>query len=304
MNTNTLMLKILFACLLTMSVILPLQTFAAETEIPKKSEAKSEVSNSVQSEVNKKTAEVTAAKQKELLTEAQAAITETEKALQALKVNKPKEALEALSVATGKLEIVIARNPKLMLAPVSMEVVTLDLLSNRETVKAVTKQAKDFLSDGEIQKARPLLAGLASEIQIRTANIPLETYPAAIKHVTPLIDAGKIDEAKAELQGLLSTLVVTTDVVQLPKLRAEQMLKDAQMLAEKKDRSNDDNDRLSKNIQAAREQLELGEVLGYGNKKEYKPIYQQLDEISKKTTGGKTGLGWFDKVKKQISDLS
>ena len=178
-------LKSLSTTLLIVGVMLPSQIFAVESALPKKPEAQTPVSKSVQSEVNKKTADATSEKQKQVLADAQTAISETEKALQALKDNKTKEALDALSVATGKLEIVIARNPKLVLAPVSTEVVTLDLLSNRDTVKAVLKQTKDYLSDCEIQKARPLLAGLASEIQIRTANIPLETYPAAIKGVTP-----------------------------------------------------------------------------------------------------------------------
>lgn len=125
-----------------------------------------------------------------------------------------------------------------------------------------------------------------------------------LRELRHLIDGGKIDEAKTELQALLNTVVVTTEVIQLPKLRAEQMLKVAQTLAEKKDRTNDDNDKLAKNIQGAREQLELGEMLGYGTKKDYKPIYEQLDEISKKSAGGKNGIGWFEKIRKQLSDLN
>ena len=155
-------------------------------------------------------------------------------ALQDLKDKKNKEALDALANATGKLELVLARNPKLDLAPVNTQVVILDVLSNRDTVKAVHNEAKMCLSDNDIQKARPLISSLASEIQYRTHHLPLATYPAAIKAIVPLIDAGKIDEAKAELQATLNTLVVTTQVVPLPKLRAEEMLKEAQSLAEKK----------------------------------------------------------------------
>ena len=32
-------------------------------------------------------------------------------------------------------------------------------------------------------------------------------------------------------------------------------------------------------------------------------MYKQLDEIEKKSAGGKSGVGWFDKIKKQLSDL-
>jgi hypothetical protein len=286
-----------------MGVMLSGQSFAAESALPKKSEAQPQASQSVQREVNRKTADAAAEKYKQLLVDAKTAIDETEKALQALNRNRTKEALDALAVATGKLQLVLARNPKLSLAPVHTEVVTQDLLANRDTVKVVLKEAKESLSNGEIQKVRPLIANLASEIQFRTTNIPLETYPSAIKAITPLIDAGKIDEAKAELQATLNTLVVTTEVLPLPKLRTEQLLKEAQSLAEKKDRSKEENDKITKYIQGAREQLEMAELLGYGTKKDYKAMYEQLDELVKKTSDGKSGTGWFDKIKKQLSEL-
>ena len=54
---------------------------------------------------------------------------------------------------------------------------------------------------------------------------------------------------------------------------------------------------------AARKQLQVAELLGYGAKKSFKPMYEQLDEIEKKSTGGKSGKGWFDKLKQQVSDL-
>ena len=181
--------------------------------------------------------------------------------------DKKEEALKSLALATGRLELILARDPKLALAPVSLEVQTIDILSRPDTVKAAVKQAKEYLDDGELQKARPLIATLASEINFHTTNIPLGTYPAAIKAVTPLIDAGKIDEAKAGLRAALNTLVITSEVVPLPKLRAELLLKEALTLAEKKARSKEENDRLTRYLKASREQLHLAEILGYAKKK-------------------------------------
>ena len=143
-----------------------------------------------------------------------------------------------------------------------------------------------------------------SEIQYRTHHIPLATFPAAIKAIAPLIDAGKIDEAKARLQAALNTLVVTTDeVVPLPKLRAEHLLKQAQGLAEKKDRSTEENDKLAKHLQAIREQLQMAELLAYGKKEDFNLMYEQIREIEKKSAGGKSGTEWFDKIKQQLSNL-
>lgn len=292
-----------FTVTLLAAGLISTQGFAADSALPKKPEVQPPTSQSVQPKVDKKTADAAAEKRKYLISDAQSAMTETRKALQALDEKKNGEAIDALAVATGKLELVLARNPQLALAPVETEVVTHDLLSNRDTVKAVIKEAKDNLDDDEIQKARLLLTDLASEIQLRTTNIPLATYPAAIKSITPLIDAGKTDEAKAKLQATLNTLVITTEAIPLPKLRAESLLKEAQTLAEKKDRSKEENDKLASQLNAAREQLQMAELLGYGKTKDYRLMYEQLEGIDKKSANGKSGMGWFDQIKKQLSDL-
>lgn len=212
--------------------------------------------------------------------------------------------MKALTEVTGKLDLIVARDPTLALTPVDMEVVTYDPLTNLDTIREVIQQAKVYLDDGKIQKARPLIARLASEIQFRTYHIPLATYPAAIKAIVPLIDAGKIEEAKAALQAALNTLVVTTDdVIPLPKVRAEHMLEQAKDLAEKKDRNTEEEKKLGNNLRAARDQLQLAELLGYGKQKDYKPMYEQISEIEKKSAGGKSGTGWFDTLRQNLSDL-
>lgn len=283
---------------------LALPSIAAESGLPAKPQVQSEATQSVQSKVDKQTVDAVTEKRKKLIADATTALAETHKALKALENKKNAEALKALAEVTGKLDLIVARDPKLAQAPLDVEVVTYDLLANLDTVKEIIKDAKAYLNDGEIQKARPLVANLASEIQYRTIHIPLASYPSAIKAIVPLIDAGKIDEAKAGLQAALNTLVVTTDnVTPLPKLRAEHLLKLAQELAEKKDRSKEENDKLAKHLQAAREQLQMAELLGYGKKKDYNSMYEQISEIETKSAGGKSGTGWFDKVKQQLADL-
>lgn len=276
---------------------------AAETPMPATPEKKSAKLKGAQSTVDKQCSDATAARRKKVLEEAKAAIAETEKALKALEEKKKDDALQSLALATGKLELILARAPALALAPLDVAVVTHDLLAKQETIKALIAEAKEKMNNGEIQHARKLLAGLASEIEYRTTSIPLATYPAAIKAITPLIDAGRMEDAKAGLRAALNTLVVTTEVVPLPKLRAEYLVKEAQRLAERKDRSSKDNDKLKKDLGEARNQLKLAELLGYGKKDAYQAIYQQIDQIEKKTSGGKSGKGWFGKIKALLSDL-
>jgi len=133
-------------------------------------------------------------------------------------------------------------------------------------------------------------------------NIPLATYPAAIKKAAKLIDEEKMDEAKKELQLALNTLVVTDTIIPLPVVAAEKSLNEAETLAEKGDRSKKENKRLAGLLKDARTELEFARVLGYGSKKDLKNLYKQLDQIEDKTKGGKSGTGFFDKIKGYLKD--
>ncbi|MEW7979156.1 MAG: YfdX family protein [Candidatus Sedimenticola endophacoides] len=301
---KTMKLKPLAAALLSLGLIASVPVFAEDTALPDEAQAQTEATESVQPQVDAQATNQAAEKRKKITADAVAAVAETKQALKLLDEKKTDEALAALERATGKLELILARAPDLALAPVDVEVVTYDLLANLDTVKAMIHDAENYLEDGEVQKARPLVANLASEIVFRTTSVPLATYPDAIKAVTPLIDDGKLDEAKADLQAALNTLVVTTDdVIPLPVLRAEKLLKNAEALAENEERTVKDNETLSDLLAEARNQLKMAELLGYGTKKSFKPMYEQLDMIEQKTAGGKGGKGWFDKIKQQLSDL-
>lgn len=265
--------------------------------------AQSPATKSVQAAVDKQSASKAAAKRQDVVKEAVVAIAETENALRALNAGKKDEALAALEKATGKLELVLARDPALALAPVDVEQVTFDLLADTKTIKALIYDAEKAIKDGEIQQARAIMMNLASEIVFRTTSIPLATYPDAIKAITPLIDAGKIDEAKQALRAALSTLVISEDIIPLPVLRADYMLAAAKTLSENMERSDEDNKLLERLLKSARVQLQLAEALGYGNKKLFKPLYKEIDEIERKTAGGKGGKGWFDSLEKKLDEL-
>lgn len=300
---RSLALKGLAAALLSVGLVSAAPSLASESSTPSQPQLQSGPSKAVQPQVDKQTAAAAAEKRKQLLTDAAAAIAETQQALKALEDKKVDVALKALADATGKLELIVARDPSLKLAPIGTQVVTFDVFADPETLKLAIADARKALSDGDVRRARPLVEALASETQIRTTNIPLVTYPASIKAITPLIDAGKIDEAKTQLQAALNTLVVTTEVIPLPKLRAENLLKDAQTLAEKKDRSKGDNDKLANQLKSVREQLQIAELLGYGKKGDFKPMYAQLDSIEKASLGGKSIAAWFAKIRQQVAEV-
>jgi hypothetical protein len=242
-------------------------------------------------------------KRKTLLADATGAIQDTQAALKDLDEGKTKEALAALERATGKLDIILARDPKLELAPAGVAVVTYDVQGGLDAVKKARQQAEDFIADGRLQEARRLLKNLASETVISVTNIPLATYPDAIKSAVKLIDENKKDEATRALQTALNTQVVTETVVPLPVVKAQDALKSAESLAEKKNRTKDDNDRLKASMDQARENLEFAQALGYGTKKDFEKMYAQLNEIRDETADNKFGTGWFAKIKASIEDF-
>jgi len=249
-----------------------------------------------------------------MLEEAHSALDETNAALQALDTGDSKTALDALERATGKLELLVARDPALALAPVDIDFVTHDLYATPDDIRIARSQAEDLLDDGQVQQARSILSGLASEIDIRVTNIPLATYPDAIKEVTPLIDDGKTEEAKEALNIALGTLVVTHNVISLPVLRARAALDEAQDLvktngsskgdqAKAESPSKQDQAKIQGLVDTAREQLEIAELLGYGNEKDYETYRKQIAELEGKIGENQETDSVFAKLRRSLDEF-
>lgn len=244
-----------------------------------------------------------AEKRKQITAEAVAAIRETQNALQALDEGKKGDALSALERATGKLELILARDPKLALAPMNVGAMTTSIIADASQVKKVRDEAARLLNNDQVQDARHLLEGLASETVINVSNIPLATYPGAIKQAVKLIDGGKETEAKAVLQTALNTLVITSLVIPLPVVEAQTLLLDAEKLSEKPNRTAEENTRLNALLAQARTRLEFAQTLGYGTSQDFANLYAQLDAIKNKTSESKSGTGFFDGIKSSLSAL-
>jgi hypothetical protein len=280
--------KAMLACLFGSLVILP-------------TVAMSETSATVKPDAQ--TQSQTEDKRKTLMADATSAIQETQAALKSLDDGDTKNALAALERATGKLDVILARDPALELAPAGVSVATYDVQGGIDAVNKVRKQAQSLMDAGQIQEARRLLKDLASETVISVANIPLATYPDAIKSAVKFIGQNKKDEAKRVLQAALNTQVVMDTIIPLPVVKAQDALKTAEGLAEKKSRTKEENDRLKASMDQARGQLEFAQALGYGTKKDFDKLYAQLTEIQDKTADNQFGAGWFAKIKASLTDF-
>jgi hypothetical protein len=238
-----------------------------------------------------------AAKRRTLVAEAVSALQETGTALELLAQGKSDDAIGALSRATGKLDIVLAADPRLALAPVDVRVATHDVIATPDAVKALRDRATVALAEGRLQDARRLITDLASEHVISVTSIPLATYPDAIKQAAALIHAGKPADAAATLEAALATLVIEDTIIPLPLARAEASLDLARPLAEKPQRTPAENDRLQGLLAAARMQIELAQALGYATKADLAALSDELKTIESKTRGKGAGKGLFDRIK-------
>lgn len=238
-----------------------------------------------------------------LFDEALAAIDETYIALEALDNDDVEGALEALARVTGQLEIILARDPELALAPVDTAVATYDLYADLPTIEAAVEEVQSLIDDNDLQAARVLLNTLVSETIIQTYYIPLETYPDAIVEAVALIDDGAVEAGRAVLNTALNTLVVEETIIPLPIVRAEFALEEAELLAENADRSEEEEQQLADLLILAREELEIAELLGYANETDYQPLYDQLREIESLTEGGQSGTGFFGAIGRLLSEL-
>jgi hypothetical protein len=280
--------KAMLACFLASLLLLPTVSVSADTGTAK-----------AEPQTQKETEE----KRKALMADATSAIQETQAALKTLDEGKTSQAIAALERATGKLDLILARDPKLELAPAGVSVTTYDVQGGLDAVKQVRKEAEDLIDAGRLQEARGLLKNLASETVISVSNIPLATYPDAIKRAVKLIDENKPDDAKRVLQAALNTQVVIDTIIPLPVVKSQEFLQTAETLAQKKDRTKDDNDRLKAALDHANEQLQFAQALGYGTKQDFDKLTRQLSEIRDKTADNQSGTGWFAKIKASLADL-
>ncbi len=274
--------------------VMSLPSYAADQKVTEKVEAQVEQDSQKQAEE----------KRRKITAEAMAALQETTNALKALDDGKTEDALASLEKATGKLEIVLAREPRLSFAPVAVSSSSQDIITSTDHANRMVDEAKDLLKDGKVQDARALLSTLASETAITVTSLPMATYPAALKQAAALIDDGKIEEAKTVLQVALNTLALDVTIIPIPVANAEALLAQAKVLAETKERTAEQNEQLAKLLDSAESEIKFAQALGYGEKKDFEDFYEEIGNIREKTSDGKSGTGFFKKITGYMTSMT
>jgi hypothetical protein len=233
---------------------------------------------------------------KNLDREAITAIEETSNAIKAIADNKTDEAVAAIERATGKINILTARNPAEALLPVSVEVDVIE--SAPLDISAIRKRAaaaEVAVINKDYPTARVYLDGLTSEIRLRTSHLPLATYPTALRDAARLLDEKKPKEASETLLTALHTLVIVDEVTPLPVAVARTAISEAQGTRNK------DKNKAQELLAVAKNELERAKELGYAGKDpEYASLNKSISDLEKQLKGNSdTGLAFsklIDKV--------
>lgn len=246
---------------------------------------------------------IVAEQEQQVVAEAQDVIEATQKALVAIEKNEPKNALAILQEASGELDVMLAKHPDLELVSADIDTSVVEFEGDADEAKKAIAAAENFLDDGNIQYARQILDELVSEARITTTSIPLKSYSSAIKQALAYLANGKSGEAAGTLYKALHTLDRTTEIIPLPVLHAELMLTEAAEIEHKQGLSKAQNRTEVLNlVDAAADQLKLAQLLGYGNKNDYKDLYAAIDDFKEAIFSEKSSAMWAS-VKQHLTAL-
>jgi hypothetical protein len=223
--------------------------------------------------------------------DAMAAINGTVKAIDAIAAGNTKEALRMIEQATGKVDVAIARNPKLARIPVRTEALILDAApADMGEIRRLADLAETAMLLEDYPGARSLLDALRSEIRIRTWYLPLVDFPTALRDAATLLDRDREVAGKA-LLAALRTLIASDRVMPIPLLLAQEAVDHAQMLSAK------DKVAAQEELDGARFALNRAKTLGYRRQDtEYETLKSQIETLGKQLRGSNNTASSFQKL--------
>lgn len=266
----------------------------AQTDLDKQPQT---AQQQVQPEVENQRRQIEEEGKKGLDQEAVAAINDTKKAIDAIAADKSDQALAAIEEATGKINILLARNPANAFVPVSLAVDVIDVAPHdTKLIRQVASDASAAVGAKDYPSARVLLYSLTSEIRSRTFNLPLATYPDALKEAARLLDQKKDQDASNVLLTALNTLVVVDKVTPLPLILSREALRAA------KDDSQKDKATAQILVQTAKNELSRSKELGYAaHAPEYDALNADITSLEKQLKGNQDATAVFAKLEDKLS---
>jgi hypothetical protein len=225
------------------------------------------------------------------------AIQQTEGAIQCIAENRKDDALAEIERATGKINILLARNPSSAAIPVDVQVVIIDAApTDLKQIDHTVQLATDATKDKDLPAARILLAAVISELRIQTTSLPLATYPEALKRAAQLLDQGKNRDAGDVLLTALNTLVIVDHVLPLPLVLAQAAIDDANSQRQ-------NNKQLALTLlEAAKNEIIRSRHLGYlSEDAEYKALDDEISNLESAVKGPGNTTSLFAQLRERIA---
>jgi hypothetical protein len=232
---------------------------------------------------------------KTLDNDAIAAIEQAAQAIDSITAGKKADALKSIEEATGKVNIVLARNPELAIVPVSVEALIIDTAPRDiDEIEKLTDAVDAATLLNDLPTARALLGALRSEVRVRTYNLPLGIYPTALQEAARLLDKDS-QAASIALLAALNTLVTVDQVTPLPLMVAQEAINQAQTSAQK------DKNAAQKVVETAEFELNRAMALGYaGQDPEYPALKDDISNLKKQLKGSEDPTSAFSKLKARL----
>jgi hypothetical protein len=227
-----------------------------------------------------------------------AAIEQTAQAIDSMTAAKTADALKSIEKATGKVNIVLARNPDLALIPVSVEALIIDTAPrNIDDIEKLADAVDAAILLDDFPTARALLGTLRSEVRVRTYNLPLGIYPTALQEAARLLDKDS-HAARVALLAALNALVTVDQVTPLPLLVAQKAINQAHTLAQK------DKNAAQKLVETAEFEVNRAMALGYARQDpEYAALKENISNLKKQLKGSEDTTSAFSKLKARLRAL-
>ena len=225
--------------------------------------------------------------------EISSALSNTFKALTALKYGKDKEAVKLLKQSDKKFDEILKKNPNLKLIPVENRVEVFAFEGDVKDIKIALNSAVTLLKHHKTQLARDILVPLKDEMDITTMYLPMDAYPAFIKTAIKQLEQKDTKGAIVTLIDGFNTLVGQKVVIPTSLLMAQDLIEDASKLDKNK------KDEATKLLTLANNELKKAVYLGYvdENSKVYKNLEKSIANIKKEIKGKNEVEKLYDKLK-------
>ncbi len=223
----------------------------------------------------------------------------TMQAVQKIAKHQEKEAQKLLEKASSNFEKALKANPDLELIPVEENVEAFEFDADSKVIEKILNDVRKLLKEHDTQEAIALVSPLKDELDIAIVSIPMKLYPASTKKALELLKKGDAKGALVTLEEGFGTIVTTISVIPTPLLSAQSLVIAASELDKSK------REEAKKLLEAAKEELRRGELLGYTHQHtpEYQALTQDINEIEKEIKGKNAVEKLYDKLKKSFGDL-